>query len=883
MKITAKMIKLSIPLVAVLLASLVARQNDSNKTQTQSNLSRTHKQEFSDSIPDIIPDHPRLLLRPAPWSHGPNLADLKAASATEPWKAWLKKRPGGHPTEGWAFRYLLTQDESLIPRIINHMKTVKYWPGYLATVAICYDWIYHSPSFSASDKATVEKRMVDMAEQAIKKHQAYNDMWSHFGYRPPVDIALTGLALWGHRPEAEKYIQYGGEYIRNNLLPGWQRTGGAYQGGWVYYSQGVQALVEFVAAWSSATDQNLYEEIATKQNNWLLSHMYYLIYSTLPDKSLTDTAGFSYTPALMGTKSVLMIASAYKNRDGIQYLRWIGGDLTSWRYDWWPYLFFSPELRSYPDGAYQMPLTKIWGRDGVGYVQMREGWGENNSVIEFNCGDYFWSHSFLDQNSFTIFRNGRLAIQSGVYADSEYGGPYMTNYYRRTISSNSILVDMPGERFYYYGKYFNEPGGQREIYLPPPGGNPETCLKFSEYLSRLNSRNHFETGTIEAFETTDRYSYVRGNATMAYNNPKFAYPGNKAKLDLFTRQMVFLDRKYLLIHDRVHSVDPEYDKRWLLHSIGQPQFTDYPIHVSQPGHHETFRAGVVRINHEGGTLFCKTLFPEDYVVVRVGGSATVTPASPALENKGSAFLRTSVSGIYSRLSPSIASDSAQKEDWTIEFIDDQHFRIKGSVTGEDGSGSIKDAMFISKSQSIFIPKDNWEGTPIKGDIFYFSVTSPSFRFWANGENQIPHLKSLYKIIREGSKIDPGNWRIEVLPKKKERANTFLHFLYPCDRNQPAPPLCEDIATINETMKGAILENWIVFFGNRSNMDGVVKYGINKKAKMANLLLDMKPGEPFTVSIDKGMNTMHKQNLTASMEGTLFFTVTGPCLIEISSP
>ena len=852
--------------------------------------SRTYQEEASKDIPTVVKDHPRIFLRRTPWGSGPSLEEIKMAVGQEPWKSWLKSKPSGRPAEAWALRYLLTGNESLVPPIIEYMKTVKYWPGILASVATCYDWVYHSPTFSSQDKKSIANRIVEMAEKAIVMGEEYNDMWSHFGYRPPVDIAFAGLVLYGHKSEAEKYIRYGGGYIKKNFFLGWEKTGGSYQGGWVYYSQGAQALVEFVAAWSSATNENLYQEIALKQDNWLLNHMYYLIYTTYPDKTLVDTAGFSYTPSLVGIKSVLIIAAAYKNKDGARYLRWVGGDLTSWHYDCWPYLFFTPELRNLSVEPYKMSLAKIWGRHGAGYVQMRSGWGDRDTVIEFKCGDYFWSHQSQNQNAFTIYRGGRLAIQSGIY--DSYWGNHMQFYYRPSVSSNSVLVVQPGEGTWIPPKvgerygirnengYIPEWGGQRVCYVFPELGSAETCFTLQKYLYRKNNEHHFETGDIKAFETTDRYTYVCGDGTMAYNNSVFSYPGNRPKIDLFTRQLVFIDKKYLIIFDRVNSLSPEYEKRWLLHSIGQPQFGERPAQVEYPEHREIYKAGLVRIDHKGGTLYCQTLFPEDYLIRKVGGSATVTPAKADPGNKGNAVLKTIIQGKYERVSSTIASDSAQKEDWVIEFIDQEHFKIKGSATWEDGTGSTKDKVFISNSQSIFILKENWEGTSVKGDRFYFSVTSPSYRFWVNGKNQSPSLKAFYTVIRDGSNIDPGNWRIEVFPKKKEKFNTFLHLLYPCDRDTPNPPLAEGVVTSDNIMKGISIDNWMVFFGHKGYINQKTEYLVQNKDETANLLLDLKAEKAYMLNIIKEGSEFSKQKVVASKGGTLFFTTIGPCRVKL---
>ena len=71
------------------------------------------------------------------------------------------------------------------------------------------------------------------------------------------------------------------------------------------------------------------------------------------------------------------------------------------------------------------PWSKLWGRQGPGYVQMRsKGWAKDSTVIEFKCGDFVWTHSHLNHsNSFCIYHKGRLAVQSGTYAFNDYIPP----------------------------------------------------------------------------------------------------------------------------------------------------------------------------------------------------------------------------------------------------------------------------------------------------------------------------------------------------------------------------------------------------------------------------------------------------------------------------
>ena len=849
-------------------------------------------------IPTVVQSHPRLFIRQSPWKSGPNVEDLRKWSKIEPLKSYLKRRPW-NPKPGieWAFRYLVTGDEKLVPPIVNRMKSEKgyYWPGWLATLAIEYDWLYNSRSFSDEDKRVVEDKMVAWANSAVKYGEKYHDMWSHFGYRPVTDLAAAGLALYGHRPEAEKFIAMAGGYMEKVSFPGWRLNDGAWQGGWCYYGQGAAGLFGLVAMWSSATDQDLYGLIEGKQGDWLRKHLDYLVSTVYPDGTPMETTGFSYSPYRPGVlNTILKLTRAYNDPNGIDCLKKAGLDKVPWWAGIGQFIYYTPEMRRKTKGRTDIPLTQIWGKKGVGYVQMRSGWGKGDTIIDFKCGDYFWSHQFQNQGSFTIYRKGKLAIQSGVY--DAYWGDHMQFYYRPTIGSNSMLVIQPGEASWIppnvakrYGipnknGYFKEWGGQRICYMIPKYGSAETCFTFDKYLYRKDHEHHFETGDIKAYEVTDRYSYVYGNTTAAYNNPHFSYPGNKPKLDLFTREMVFLDKKYIVVFDRVNALDPDYQKRWLLHSIGEPQINSSALKTEKNGHIETYGAGLVRIDNEEGTLFCQTMFPKDYYVRKVGGCATVTEAKPDPTNKGDAILSTRIHGKYERLSNTIASDRAKQEQWVIEFIDDTHFKATGSSTGEDGIGAYKgkkSAPFISKSQSLFIPAQNWKGKPQKGDTFYFSVASPSYRFWVSGKNHAPIVKKVYQILKDGSRVDPGNWRIEVFPRKPRKFDTFLHLLYPCDRDKAAPPGAKGIITLRKIMKGIRIDNWLVLFGYKGRVDEKVEYLIKNERKTANLLLDMVPEKPYMINIIGGSFESRKQRIVASKEGTLFFTTPGKCRVEIT--
>ena len=258
-------------------------------------------------VPPVIESHPRLFIRQRKWKRGPSVRELRQWAELEPLKTYLKHRPwNSRPGIEWAFRYLATGDEALVPPIIKRMKQqTKYWPGYLTTLAIEYDWLYNSPSFSDEDKRIVEDKMVAWANSAVKYGEEYHDMWSHFGYAPVTDMAAAGLALYGRRPEAQKFIAMAGGYMKKVFFPGWKLNDGAWQSGWAYYDDGPIWLVQLVALWSSATEEGLFRD--PESAPWLRKHLYYLLSTVYPSGSPFESTSFSFSSYRKKVTESLMI------------------------------------------------------------------------------------------------------------------------------------------------------------------------------------------------------------------------------------------------------------------------------------------------------------------------------------------------------------------------------------------------------------------------------------------------------------------------------------------------------------------------------------------------------------------------------------------------
>lgn len=211
--------------------------------------------------------------------------------------------------------------------------------------------------------------------------------------------------------------------------------------------------------------------------------------------------------------------------------------------------------------------------DNMGQIFMRSGSGPDDTYALFTAGGILSQHRHYDNNNFIIFKKGFLAMDTGTRPEPGLHLPY---YFCRTVAHNCITIKMPGEiMLNYWGRpSLNE---QPAPSVPNDGG-----------------QNNVLGSKIIAFYENNHYVYIASDATESYNSDK---------ADLVLRQFVFLPPDYFIIFDRVNSTKPEYQKRWLLHTAAEP----------------TVNANQFYTDHWGGRLFCKTLFPENAVLSKIGG------------------------------------------------------------------------------------------------------------------------------------------------------------------------------------------------------------------------------------------------------------------------
>ena len=606
----------------------------------------------ADQLPKVVPGHPRLLVRARPWRGGLSVEQLRRRASREPWASMLKGSAFRSPRYGprCALYYLVSGDVSVMRGLEKYVLSAR--PGWrcggtLVKACLVYDWIVNSPWLAEGQKQRMREHIVKVALQCARAQESgtVNDLFHHRGAGGwASDVLVAGLTLYGEHPEAARLLAWGAGYFKNAYFPGWARTGGTHMGGGHrYYRAGAGKLPLAIACWYGATEDDVLEVIRRRYDDFLQGNMYAMMYQTLPDKTRVESTGFDYAPRHLMQGNYLVTSWCYRNPDGYAFLRWLGRDV---KHSWLSLLLYDEAVaRARPRLSLKGPSARLWGGGGkgwFGYVQIRsKGWEPDSKVIEFKCGDRFWSHGFnTDQNSFYIYYKGRLAVHGGMYADNAYFGSHMRNYYAQTVSSNSMLIIDPAE--WCHARKRVMPTQDARGFYPVYGGQRTHCggsnsFSFQEFLARMDDPAHpFECGDIIAFEHADdfSYTYVCGDATANYNNPEHTFVAlgrkNRPKIDLFTRSLAWLDNRYLVVFDRVNALDAGFRKAWLLHSQGKPIVTGRIIKTHVPGHIEDFDGDTVSITwadgrltppdpSDPGRLLVRTFLPREHYIRRIGG------------------------------------------------------------------------------------------------------------------------------------------------------------------------------------------------------------------------------------------------------------------------
>lgn len=549
-----------------------------------------------------------------------------------------RRGPGAYTER--AIQLVLTLADKAVAGSIGDCDLVCRAPTFEA-LSIGFDWLY--ADLSAEQRARIIEafRAPSLFDHRHTSRSVVNNHWA----ADSLGI-LAGLALWGE-PGADDvaaaYLRMWPEEWLTQRIPALEQAAGA-AGGWAeganYNDLGTHWDVRVFEAVTTATTENPFQD-----SSYMRYYALYNAYATRPqDHQRVHNADVVIARYCVGNEDqsreiFLALAARYAEmgEDLVAGLsRWVAETYCRTRdvYDDRQPAHYLSFCRV-PDVLYGDPSITALGPDdlglppamhfdGVGHVAMRSGWGADDSLLFFMCGNQFCGHQHMDIGSFVIHRGGVLAAESGVYDDG-VGSDHWMNYATRTVAHNTLLVYDPDEDFAgdlghwvqdSLGTLSND-GGQRLF-----GYSPSNTAWRAYGGITDDPDNVFNTGEITAFESGSDYAYCEGDATNAYR---------PTKMRRFVRSIAQIGADIFVIHDRVETASPDLPVAWLLHTVDEPDADGRLVDVEVDGHITTHAATVVRAAHQRGRLICRRLGPADAVVRKIGGSYAAVPSSQLVD------------------------------------------------------------------------------------------------------------------------------------------------------------------------------------------------------------------------------------------------------------
>lgn len=470
-----------------------------------------------------------------------------------------------------------------------------------------YDWLYGQ--WSESQRRQLQDKLAHGCNYLIQvirsgRFSPYNVTLYNGAAQA---LTACSIALYRDDPRGEAIMAFAFDLWQNRVLPVWRQVMGD-NGGWHegadMIARGIgQAIYQLPNMWRHTGGEDYFQS-----EPGLRGFLDFLVYRTRPDGTqirLGDSVAFNHdVPDRLALALEYRHAAAYSLAPAPKNpvpTSWPWGPLTdNGLYD--------------PEAIKALPLSRRF--DGIGLVVMRSDWSKDATYITFKAGDSYSSFTHLDQGSFTIYKGGALAIDSGLYY--KYGSDHHLNYAYQTIAHNVATVTNPDEAAAISNNEFTSTtraiandGGQRRI-----GGNIELYPHPLD-VDEWNAKGEvYHTGSIIDFKEQDGVVSVTADITAAYTN-KFSGEGTVSsrtrRVERYLRTFIY-DRlnDLVLVYDDITKSDPTFTSRWLIH------FQEAPMLMAP----DRFLLALKKegdIKQPGGILEGEVLLPQRAQITTLGG------------------------------------------------------------------------------------------------------------------------------------------------------------------------------------------------------------------------------------------------------------------------
>ncbi len=497
------------------------------------------------------------------------------------------------------------------------------------------DWCadYLADPARAELKAKVEKTLMQVSYYALyarreylfNPNNAYRFVWNNAAFplfalwdnADVYDQTYAYLSDWpflpprqlmeeGEDKHVEDLLAYYSKYFHDGTNPEGAGYGGPH----------VRWFAFFYKAWKTA----IYENWFTK-TDLIRNMMMHELYRLQPDCTWERIAVADGTALLKSRNASERLANLGSEYDGDgdigPVFRYMTEDILKW---WPPSASEASELINrilWRDSggtkiniaAADLPTARLfpcrgeafmrtaWEFDPAGeyteneyYYNFPSGTDTTAVFVAFKSGPAITGHNHCDQNTFTIFSRGNLAIDSGTNAT---GTDHQRNYFVRTVAHNAILIYDPDE------EYPHVPKGYEDIPEELSNDGGQIYYEYEDELLRAISVNYAyffkhkrtaDAGRIERFDTHDAYDYCYGTADVAYNAYDYVDEITYQKCWLATRELVLVKpfgeyvpepeedtefANFVVVYDEVASLwnapSEGATTKWVIHAVEEPE------------------------------------------------------------------------------------------------------------------------------------------------------------------------------------------------------------------------------------------------------------------------------------------------------------------------
>lgn len=498
-----------------------------------------------------------------------------------------------------------TQDVRVIVERVVRMKP--NWRGHAQTkpIAQVYDWLHDRVPPELMPK--LKDKVIEACNHQIRviRLEALSP-YNVYLYNAPFQALMAcALSIHGDDPRAAPVMAFTYDYWINRVLPVWRQIGGR-NGGWhegnEYVGIGIgQAIYQVPAMWRSATGEDLF-----RQEPALRGFLDFLVMRQLPDGSSVKIGDGRFGRRAVDDAQAL----ALEYRHAAAYTLYGKPDRkpvpTSW--PWGPLT----DTTLYSPAAVQtQPLTHY--ADGLGWLLARSSWRDDATHLSFKAGDNYWSHSHLDQGSFTLYKGAPLALDSGCYCG--YGTDHHLNYHYQTIAHNTLTVTDPADTLPMPARQNKKPrtiandGGQRRV-----GSGWDLHAAPMDLEDWRSKYDDFHTGRMVRVVEQDGLLIALADITAAYTSAQtgaHSFHHRTRRVERAWRIFIY-DRAadMLVVQDTLEATRAEFTKRWLLHSAEAPRIDGRRFVIERAPVMQV--AGLPRLEGE-------VLYPRDARIVPIGG------------------------------------------------------------------------------------------------------------------------------------------------------------------------------------------------------------------------------------------------------------------------